>query len=452
VPIEFNGDHWNKCWTFKKNIQGKLKGGILAAGLGTRMDPLTVNYLPKPLFPLGGKVPMAEVWVRRFIDSGITNISMNLCVLSQTIKRHFLNGAKFAGQISYIDEDIPSGTLGGVCKQVLGKHSKKVLNSEKLPPFEDFNGSTVIIPSGDVVTNFGSELLEQMYDIHKQIGSAFTMVLVPIPWNRREDFGTVILDNPNDVNGIVSKVGRIKEFREKDPKSPSNLNNASIYMIEVELLKYLDLYRTPVDLNIQEPFYDFGKHVFPAMLRKLKYMSLSKEYSLCGIQYDGKWFDVGQKRDYLSVNKSLLDGDIDITLPYEKLSWGYLGNNTSIDFSKVTIIPPVIIGNNCIIEAGATIGPYAVIGDDWIVEKNAKILNSVLWQRYSFFTKDGREITADERKLVDRHQIRSGVKVDECIVVGGTIQKDIIEKTVDVLEDGELSILSIDYIPKGQRA
>ena len=181
-------------------------------------------------------------------------------------------------------------------------------------------------------------------------------------------------------------------------------------------------------------------------------MSLSKEYSLCGIQYDGKWFDVGQKRDYLSVNKSLLDGDIDITIPYEKLSWGYLGNNTSIDFSKVTIIPPVIIGNNCIIEAGATIGPYAVIGDDWIVEKNAKILNSVLWQRYSFFTKDGREITADERKLVDRHQIRSGVKVDECIVVGGTIQKDIIEKTVDVLEDGELSILPIDYIPKGQRA
>ena len=42
------------------------------------------------------------------------------------------------------------------------------------------------------------------------------------------------------VTVIVSKSGRIAEFIEKDPDSPSNLNNASIYMIETEVLKALD--------------------------------------------------------------------------------------------------------------------------------------------------------------------------------------------------------------------
>lgn len=450
MAIEFKEDFWKNCWTYKKGARKELKGAILAAGLGKRMDPLTVNHLPKPLFPLCGKVPMTELWVRRFVESGITDISMNLCVLSKTIKRHFKDGSKYAANISYVDENIPSGTLGGVCKQALGQQSKKVLPQEC--PVQEFNGSTLIVPSGDVVTNFTTELLEQMYEIHKKKGAAFSMVLVPVPWERRKDFGTVVLEQSEKSENIFSKSGRIKEFREKDPNSPSNLNNASIYMIETDLIRILDSLRTEADLNNPEPFYDFGKHVFPAMLGQLPYVSLPEDFLLWGIEHDGIWFDVGQKRDYLRVNESLLDGEIDIALPYEKLPWGYLGTNTQADFSKITIIPPVVIGNNCIIEPGVTLGPYAVIGDDWAIEKGACIRHSVLWGRYSYFTKHGKEITSDERKLVDSHEIRKNVTVEESIVAGGTVQTDIKEKTVDVLENGELSVLSIDYVPEGPRA
>ena len=452
MPIQFAEGYWSDSWTHKRGLRGKIKGCILAAGLEKRMKPLTVSHLPKPMFPLGGKIPMAEIWVRRFIESGITNISMNLCVLSETVKRYFEDGSKYAADIKYIDEDLPSGTLGGVCKHGLGKKARQVFNGEKASDYDEFEGSTLIVPSGDVVTNFGSELLEQMYEIHNRVGSAFTMVLVPIPWERRKDFGTVVLDNPDPIDGIVSKYGRIKEFREKDPNSKSNLNNASIYMIEMELLKYLDKYRTEARVDIKNPYYDFGKHVFPSMLKSLEYLSLPKDFTLWGIQYDGRWFDVGQKRDYLQVNKALLDGELNMELPYEKLPWGYLGTNTKIDFSKVTIVPPVIIGNNCIIEPGSTLGPYAVIGDDWVVEKGARVSNAVLWGRYSFFTKDGVERSPNDRKLVDRHEVRRNVSIESAIVVGGAIQTDIKEKTVDVLEDGKLSILPIDYVPGGERA
>ncbi len=452
MAIEFKDDFWQNCWTYKKGAGKKLKGAILAAGLGKRMDPLTVNRLPKPMFPLGGKVPMAEVWVRRLVESGITDISMNLCVLSNTIKRHFKDGSKYAAEITYVDEYIPSGTLGGVCKQGLGRQAKRVIPAEDIPSSEEFKGSTLIAPSGDIVTNFSSELLEQLYEIHKQKGSALSMVLVPVPWERRKDFGTVVFEQSEQYKNIFSKSGRIQEFREKDPDSPSNLNNASIYMIETDLIKTLASLRTEADLSVSEPFYDFGKHVFPAMLGRLPYITLPEDYVIWGVQYDGIWFDVGQKRDYLRVNESLLDGKIDIELPYEKFPWGYLGANTTVDFSKVTIIPPVVIGNNCVIEPGVRLGPYAVIGDDWTIEKGACIRHSVLWERYSYFTEDGTEISSNDRKLVDRHEIRNNVTVEESIIVGGAIQNDMKEKTVNLLEDGELSVLSIDYVPEGPRS
>ncbi|MCP4546673.1 MAG: nucleotidyltransferase family protein, partial [bacterium] len=269
------------------------------AGLGKRMDPLTAHHLPKPLFPLGGKVRMAEVWVRRMVKSGIPDISMNLCVLGETIRRYFRDGSRFGADIAYVEEDTPSGTLGGVCKQGLGEKARLVRPAEERSQVPEFQGSTLIVPSGDIVTNFSSDLLEEMYDIHKRAGAAFTVVLVPVPWERRKDFGTVILDRPEERKGIISKSGRIEEFIEKDPNSPSNLNNASIYMIEMDLLRALDPLRTEASLEAANPFYDFGKHVFPAMLGRLPGISLPGSFLLWGIQYDGSWFDVGQKRDYL---------------------------------------------------------------------------------------------------------------------------------------------------------
>jgi mannose-1-phosphate guanylyltransferase/phosphomannomutase len=452
LPINFDPSFWEQTWTYKKGIQNELKAAILAAGLGRRMDPLTAAHLPKPLFPLGGKVPMVEVWVRRFVESGITDISMNLCVLSETIKRHFKDGAKFAADITYVDEETPSGTLGGVCKQALGVEAKRLPSEHDQITTAPFRGSTIIAPSGDIVTNFGAGLLEEMYEIHKKVGAALTMVLVPVPWERRKDFGTVVLAKVDERQGIVSKSGRIKEFVEKDPDSPSNLNNASIYMIEMELLEYLDDLRTEANLDVPHPFYDFGKHVFPALLGRLPGVSIKKDFPLWGIQYDGSWFDVGQKRDYLKVNEYLLDGKLEITLPYERLPWGYLGTNVNLNFSKVNIIPPVIIGNNCIVEPGATLGPYAVIGDDWRIQKRVNLHHSVLWGRYSYFDDQGYEIAAEARKQVDRHEIRSGVTVEHSIIAGGDIQSDIREQTVDVDNDGELRILSIDYVPGGPRA
>jgi len=419
--------------------------------LGRRLDPLTTHQLPKPLFPLGGKVPIAEIWIRGLIGSGIMNVSMNLCVLAESIKQHFGAGEKFGIDLTFVEEEVPSGTLGGVCKMVLGRDTKMMASDSEPPSIPPFAGSTVIVPSGDIVANFGPELLEEMYSIHRRSGAAFTMILTEVDSARRKDFGTAILENSERRAGPLSQSGRICDFREKDPHSPSCLSNASIYMVETDLLRVVDSYRTEAKLGLEGPFYDFGKHLFPAMLGKLPHIRLPRDFALWGIQFDGAWFDVGNKRDYLRVNRAVLDGQISIPLTYERLPWGYLGTNVEIDFSAVEIRSPVIIGNKCTIEPGAVLGPYAIIGDGWEIETGSVITNSVLWERYPYYAEGKHQISARRRKLVDRHEVR-GVRIDESIVAGGCVEQDTIGKTVDVREDGHTAVMEIDYVPTEARA
>ncbi len=452
MPIHYQDTFWDTCWATRRGADQALRGAILAAGLGRRLDPLSTYHIPKPLFPLGGKVPIAELWLRRMLESGIVDISMNVSVLGNSIVRHFEDGRRFGVKLDFIEEEVPTGTLGAVCKQTLGPEARTLHPAEDLSHLTPFSGTTVLAPSGDIVTNFDVEQLEQMFDIHRRMGAAFTMVVTPVPMARRKDFGTVVLDRSETHGGPISSFGPVAEFREKDPDSPSNLNNASIYMIETEFLRALDPLRTAARVDLDEPFYDFGKHVFPAMGGKLPYVQGLEKYPLWAIQYDGGWFDVGNKRDYLKVNEYLLAGNLDVPLPYGRLPWGFLGTNVTIDFSKVEIHPPVVIGNDCIIEPDTVLGPFAIIGDGWRVERGCRIEHSVLWERYSYFPEGGEEIPSREYRTVDRHEVRNGVTVSESIIASGTVTTDVTAKTVHVREDGSLDIKPIDYVPDGPRA
>ena len=418
-----------------------LKAAILAAGLGRRLEPLTAHQLPKPLFPLGGRMPIAELWVRRLVAAGVTDVSMNVCVLPETIKRHFGDGSGFGASLGYVEEKAPSGTFGGVCKMVLGREARPVPAGEAPLTATAFSGSTVIAPSGDIVSGFGADLLQEMVEIHRKAGAAFSMVVVPIPMDRRKDFGTVVLGSETRRAGPISRSGPVSGFVEKDPESPSNLCNASIYMIETDLLKELDKHRTEATLDCADPFYDFGKHVFPALLGKLPHVLLPKDYVTWAVQFDGGWFDVGTKRDYLRVHEQILDGKLGIPLPYETRPWGFLGRGASIDADRTEIRGPVVIGDGCEIEPGCVLGPYAVIGDGWVVEKGARIERSVLWPRRS----------AANGAAVAPSRVAADVQVRDSIVVGGELKLDAVEQTVDPRPDGTLVALPIDFVPEGPR-
>ena len=65
---------------------------------------------------------------------------------------------------------------------------------------------------------------------------------------------------------------------------------------------------------------------------------------------------------------------------------------------------------------------------------------------------NGVSISSSQRRLIDRHEVCENVTVDECIIASGSIATDIRESTVEVLEDGKIAILPIDYQPGAPRA
>ena len=93
-----------------------MKAMILAAGLGSRMRPLT-NHTPKPLLEIGGK-PLIVWHIERLHDAGFTQIVINVAYLGQQIIDYLGDGSKFGVQIEFSDEQNEGAleTAGGIVK------------------------------------------------------------------------------------------------------------------------------------------------------------------------------------------------------------------------------------------------------------------------------------------------------------------------------------------------
>ena len=91
----------------------KIKYGmVLAAGLGKRMQPLTLNK-PKPLLEINN-ISLLERAINLLINCGVQEISINVHYLSDQIKS-FINKKKFSTKINISDEtELLLDTGGGV--------------------------------------------------------------------------------------------------------------------------------------------------------------------------------------------------------------------------------------------------------------------------------------------------------------------------------------------------
>ena len=128
---------------------------ILAAGLGTRLRPLT-NTIPKPLLPIAG-TPLI-VWNLLLLKRhGFHQVVINLHYLGPMIEQALGDGSKFGMRIIYSHEPIILGTGGGI---------------KKAEPY--FSGEPVLILNADTLVELD---LEALRDFHRSRGAAATLAL-----------------------------------------------------------------------------------------------------------------------------------------------------------------------------------------------------------------------------------------------------------------------------------
>ncbi len=86
---------------------------VLAAGLGTRMRPLT-DRIPKPLVPVAGK-PLIDHVLDRLADAGVARAVVNVHYMAEQIEQHLAYRTR--PQIMISDErGLLLGTGGGVVR------------------------------------------------------------------------------------------------------------------------------------------------------------------------------------------------------------------------------------------------------------------------------------------------------------------------------------------------
>ena len=134
------------------------KGMILAAGLGTRLRPLT-DKTPKPLIEVGGK-KIIEYSIDLLVKVGIHDIIINLHHLGDQIKSCLGDGARYGAKFTYSFEPKILGTGGGIKKA------------------EDFfNGEPFVAINGDVITDID---LKRVIKFHQGGGFNTSLVLRPL--------------------------------------------------------------------------------------------------------------------------------------------------------------------------------------------------------------------------------------------------------------------------------
>ncbi len=146
-----------------------MKAMILAAGLGTRMRPLTLTT-PKPLLKVGGKC-LIEYHIECLVTAGVTDIVINHAWLGEQIEAYLGSGDRYGACIRYSAEAEPLETGGGIRKA--------------LPLLTAGGDEAFIVLNGDL---FSTQPLAPLLDVKPEPGGAHLVLTDNPAWHPLGDF------------------------------------------------------------------------------------------------------------------------------------------------------------------------------------------------------------------------------------------------------------------------
>lgn len=296
-----------------------MKGLILAAGLGTRLKPLT-GERSKPLVPVANK-PLIHYPLESLLETGVTDVGIVVGA-----NRRELEDAAWpsAAHLSFITQDAPRGLAHATAcaRDFCGG--------------EDF----ILLFCDNLFSSSLSGALEQWRTLsatEPRLGAMIHVLEVPDP----RAFGVAVLDGD----------GWVIDLEEKPAQPRSNLAVVGIDFLTEGIFQAIGRIQPSErgELEITDAIMELTRLGYKVYARRLT----------------GVWFDTGTFRDLIDVLKPALDWRTGYRAQGALANCAIAGPLAVGPGSMLTdcqITGPVVVGADCQI-IGSRLGPYAAVGD-----------------------------------------------------------------------------------------
>ena len=300
-----------------------MKAMVLAAGLGTRLKPITFE-VPKPMVPVLDRPVMAHIY-GLLQKQGFDRLIANVHYYPETIQDYF------GDRLEYRFEEELLGTAGGVRNVA-----------------EFFGDDPVVVVSGDALTDID---LNGLVERHKGAGGIGTLAVKKVA--DTSQYGVVIHDDD----------GRIQGFQEKpDPdEALSELGNCGIYCFSPEIFDYFP----------KEPFADWADDIFPELLENDVPFHIH--------EIEEYWNDVGSLDELQQGTWDALEGKLRIAVTGEKAGdEATVGEGSSLDGVEVDD-GPVWVGSGVSFGSEVRLMSHVAIGDNCKIGDGAVLRDSIVF-------------------------------------------------------------------------
>ncbi len=304
-----------------------MKAIILAAGMGTRLRPVTLTT-PKPLVPVANR-PLIAYALEMIKGAGMTEVGIVVNSMNSAVVKRIGDGKRLGVDVSYIVQEKQLGLAHAVslARDYIGDDDA----------FAMFLGDNIF---QDKMQNLLRNFADSDWEAAVALGE------VPDPTR----FGVA----------VINEDGSIDELLEKPDPAPSNWAVAGVYLFRTEsIFDAID--------NI-EPSARGELEITDAIAHVIKSDKPVQAYRL-----EGWWIDAGKPKPIIEANQLVMS-----EMPYTPAPENdgiddesdvsprvIMGENVEIIGSVVR--GPVIIGDNVKI-VNSYVGPYTALGDDVLVE------------------------------------------------------------------------------------
>jgi mannose-1-phosphate guanylyltransferase len=200
-----------------------MKALLLAAGLGTRLRPLT-DHIPKCLVEVGGR-PLLDYWLQDLHAAGVMEFLINTHYMAETVRSYVLKHV-LAPAITLVHEEELLGTAGTL-----------LANRDFLK-----QGTTLVAHADNLCLCDWTEFFQS----HQNR-----------PDNTLMSMMTFITEEPSQCGIVeIDSQGLVQGFHEKVPHPPGNLANAAVYLLDPAIL---------IEIESISDIHDVSTHLLPAL-------------------------------------------------------------------------------------------------------------------------------------------------------------------------------------------